>query len=174
MELVLCSIAFITLLCYLLVLGIKYGIPNMVSDTFYQLQNDKKCGWIFSVVMTFVSFLTLVSIMEFGYGIQFLAFLGCAGLAFVGAAPNYCDTSEYKVHKIGATIAAIGCVGWSLSICWWITFIIAFLYGTYVIATDFIKAFKLKPNAKFHPWYWAEVSAFADIFATLYYGIFSH
>lgn len=150
----------------------------MVSDTYYQLQGTtgsevlggktkRNFGWVFSVVMVLVAFLMMTAILDLGRGVQCLAFVGCGGLAFVGCAPNYLG-DESKVHKIAALVAAAGCVGWCLSVCWWVTAIIAILYILYVAY-----AFHLYEElaiSKRHwlakPWYWLEVSAFLDVFVT--------
>lgn len=156
----------------------RFGISDMVSDTYYQLQGTtgsdvlggkvkRNFGWVFSVVMVLVAFLMMVAILDLDKGLQCLAFIGCGGLAFVGCAPNYLG-DESKVHKIAALVAAAGCVGWCLSVCWWVTDIITILYILYVAY-----AFHLYEElaiSKRHwlakPWYWLEVSAFLDVFVT--------
>ena len=60
--------------------------------------------------------LMLIPMLDSVRGIQCLAFLGCAGLMFVGAAPNYIDIDTLPVHKCGAILASIGCVGWCMSV----------------------------------------------------------
>lgn len=171
-------ISFLLLGVFLLLSAMRFGIPDMVSDTYYQLQGTtgsevlggktkRNFGWVFSVVMVLIAFLMMVAILDLGRGVQCLAFIGCAGLAFVGCAPNYLG-DESRVHKIAALVAAAGCVGWCLSVCWWVTAIIAILYILYVAY-----AFHLYEElaiSKRHwlakPWYWLEVSAFLDVFVT--------
>lgn len=174
-------ISFLLLGGYLLLMALRFGIPNMVSDTYYQLQGctgseiapfkqPRNMGWLFSLIMVAVAFLMLICLLDMGRGIQFLAFLGCAGLCFVGFAPNYCDRDAYSVHKSAAIVAAAGCVGWCLSVCWWITFVIALIYTIYLVAIDFFKVangiWYISKDVKFHPWYWLEISGFADVFLT--------
>lgn len=171
-------ISFLLLGGFLLLSAMRFGVPGMVSDTYYQLQGTtgsevlggktkRNFGWVFSVVMVLIAFLMMVAILDLGKGLQCLAFIGCGGLAFVGCAPNYLG-DESKVHKIAALVAAAGCVGWCLSVCWWVTAIIAILYILYVAY-----AFHLYEElaiSKRHwlakPWYWLEVSAFLDVFVT--------
>ena len=173
-------ISFLLLGGFLLLCAMRFGVPDMVSDTFYQLQNTtgseviggkvrRNFGWVFSVVMVAVAFLMLMALLDIDKGVQCLAFVGCAGLAFVGCAPNYCDNDEYPVHKGAAIVAAVGCVGWSLSVCWWVTLVVLFLYlmGMLAVRED------IRHNGVFgwsqgeyHPWYWAEVSGFFDVFVT--------
>ena len=166
---VLSVIAFLLLGGYLLIMALRHGIPTMISDTFYQLG---KRGWLFSTIILAVAFMMVICLLDSGKGIQCLAFLGCGGLAFVGAAPNYCDSNEYKVHKTGAIIAAIGCIGWCLSVCWWVTAFTLLAYAVYLGTMNLLKTLNgiwyISSNVKFHPWYWAEVAAFADVFATVW------
>ena len=171
-------ISFLLLGGFLLLSAMRFGVPDMVSDTYYQLQGTtgsevlggkvkRNFGWVFSVVMVLVALLMMVAILDLDKGLQCLAFIGCGGLAFVGCAPNYLG-DESKVHKMAATVAAAGCVGWCLSVCWWVTDIIVILYILYVAY-----AFHLYEElaiSKRHwlakPWYWLEVSAFLDVFVT--------
>lgn len=175
---ILSLISFLLLGEFLLLSAMRFGIPDMVSDTYYQLQGTtgsevlggkvkRNFGWVFSVVMCLVALLMMVAILDLDKGLQCLAFIGCGGLAFVGFAPNYLG-DDSRVHKIAALVAAAGCVGWCLSVCWWVTAIIAILYILYVAY-----AFHLYEElaiSKRHwlakPWYWLEVSAFLDVFVT--------
>lgn len=162
-------IAFLLLGGYLLLMALRFGIPDMVSDTYYQLQGctgseivpfrePRNMGWIFSVLMVTVAFLMLICLLDTGRGIQFLAFLGCAGLCFVGCAPNYYDRDVYSVHKSAAIIAAVGSIGWCLSVSIVPTLVILTAYFSY--------AYYSRGSKTRHPWYCAEVSGFADVFAT--------
>lgn len=173
---ILSIISFLLLGGFLLLAAMRFGVPAMVSDVYYQLQKctgseviggkvKRNFGWVFSVVMCLVAGLMMVAILDLDKGVQCLAFIGCAGLAFVGCAPNYLG-DESKVHKIAAFVAAVGCVGWCLSVCWSLTLIVACLYTfamTKVYARNKFINFKA---AKCHPWYWLEVSAFLDVFVT--------
>lgn len=167
-------ISFLLLGGYLLLTGMRFGIPDMVSDTYYQLQNTsgRKMGWLFTIAMMATAMLMLCCILDTGRGVQFFAFLGCSGLAFVGVTPNYVDQAEGRIHKAGAFIAAAGCVGWCLSALPLPTILIAAGYAVYLMATSLFKVLNgiwyISKSVKFHPWYWAEVAAFADVFATVW------
>ena len=138
----------------------------MISDTYYQLN---KKGWIFSSVMLFTAISMLISILDTNQGIQCLAFLGCAGLAFVGCAPNY--LVDYRVHKTAAIIASIGCIGWSFSVNYIITLSIL---GAYLIYLLFIYLYISVLNTlrqeipKTHPWYFLELAGFVDVYLTYF------
>lgn len=173
-------ISFLLLGGFLLLSAMRFGVSDMVSDTYYQLQGEtgsevlggkvkRNFGWVFSVVMCLVAGLMMVAILDLDKGLQCLAFIGCGGLAFVGCAPNYLG-DESKVHKIAALVAAAGCVGWCLSVCWLVTFVIALIYTVYLFVIDFFKVangiWYISKDVKFHPWYWLEIAGFADVFLT--------
>lgn len=173
---ILSLISFLLLGGFLLLSAMIFGVPDMVSDTYYQLQGTtgsevlggktkRNFGWVFSVVMVLVAFLMMVAILDLCRGVQCLAFIGCGGLAFVGCAPNYLG-DESRVHKIAAFVAAAGCVGWCLSICWYVTLLIACLYAFAMAKVYARNKFINFKAAKCHPWYWLEVSAFLDVFVT--------
>lgn len=166
---VLSIISFLLLVGFLLLAATRFGVPSMVSDVYYQLQNcagseaigDKRrrnYGWVFTLVMFASAILMLIPLLDCGKGIRFLAFLGCAGLMFVGAAPNYVDKDTFPIHKSGAIVAAIGCVGWCLSVNLTPTLLLAIA----VLIIYFPPAKKSKNDG----YYWAEVAAFLDVFLT--------
>lgn len=164
-------IAFAVLAAYFVIMAWKFGLPEMVSDTYYQL--GRRWGWLFTAVMVTVAWLMMVAILDTGKGVQCLAFLGCTGLMFVGVAPNYCDRDTYPVHKGGAMVAAIGCVGWAMSVNWWPTVLVASMYAAYVAVAE---AYKILDNVwymsrgktYFHRLYWAEVAGFVDVWLTYF------
>lgn len=150
-----------TLTTYLFFCYKKFGITKMISATYYRLEEmSKGLGNLFSIVMIFVAFSMLIAMLDTEQGIQFLAFLGCSGLCFVGVAPNYNESEEGKVHKIGAFTAATGCVGWSLSVN---------VISTIVLLLLYLTTFK-KQTCK---WYWAELFCFLDAFFTYYIAVLS-
>ncbi len=164
-------IAFAVLAAYFVIMAWKFGLPEMVSDTYYQL--GRRWGWLFTAVMVTVAWLMMVAILDTGKGVQCLAFLGCTGLMFVGVAPNYCDRDTYPVHKGGAMVAAIGCVGWAMSVNWWPTLLVASMYAAYVAVAE---AYKILDNVwymsrgktYFHRLYCAEVAGFVDVWVTYF------
>lgn len=166
---VLSMISFLLLGGFLLLAAMRFGIPSMVSDVYYQLQGctgsevigDKRrrnYGWVFTAVMVASAILMLIPMLDSGKGIQCLAFLGCAGLMFVGFAPHYLDNNEHAIHKAAAITAAIGCVGWCLSVNLDPTLLLAIA----VLIIYFPPAAKPKAAGC----YWAEVAAFIDVYLT--------
>ena len=167
---ILSVISFLLLGGFLLLAAMRFGVPAMVSDVYYQLQNctgsevigdknKRNYGWVFTAVMVASAILMMVCMLDTGKGVQFLAFIGCVGLMFVGAAPNYLDADAYPIHKGGALVAAAGCVGWCLSACWVPTSVIALIYLLLVSCSD--------DEERYNPaLYMAEVAGFLDVFVT--------
>lgn len=171
---VLSMISFLLLGGFLLLAAMRFGVPAMVSDVYYQLQNcagsevigDKErrnYGWVFTLVVFASAILILIPLLDCGRGVQCLAFLGCAGLMFVGFAPHYLDSNEHAIHKTAAITAAIGCVGWCSSVNLAPTLLLAIA----VLIIYFPPAAKPKTIG----YYWAELAAFLDVYLT--YWIFA-
>ena len=167
-------ISFLLLGGFLFLAAMRFGVPTMVSDVYYQLQDytgseviDNKLkrnyGWVFTAIMVASSILMLIPMLDCGMGIQCLAFLGCTGLMFVGLVPRYLDSAEHIIHKSAAITSAIGCVGWCASV----NFIPTILLAIAVLIIYFPLAKKLKAVG----YYWAEIAAFLDVYLT--YWIFA-
>ena len=167
-------ISFLLLGGFLFLAAMRFGIPTMVSDVYYQLQDytgskviDNKLkrnyGWVFTAIMVASSILMLIPMLDCGMGIQCLAFLGCAGLMFVGFVPHYLDSEEHIIHKSAAITSAIGCIGWCASV----NLIPTILLAIAVLIIYFPPAKKPKTVG----YYWAEVAAFLDVYLT--YWIFA-
>ena len=120
---ILSVISFLLLGGFLLLAAMRFGVPAMVSDVYYQLQNctgsevigDKRkrnYGWVFTAVMVTCAVLMMVCMLDTGKGVQFLAFIGCGGLMFVGAAhrqtPPYASCGGYNrpsfMNRVGIGI----------------------------------------------------------------------
>ena len=166
---ILSMISFLLWAGFLLLAAMRFGIPDMMSDVYYQLQKctgsevigDKRkrnYGWVFTVVMVASAILMLIPMLDSGMGIQCLAFLGCGGLMFVGFVPRYLDSSEHIIHKSAAITAAIGCVGWCASV----NLIPTILLAIAVLIIYFPPAKKPKTVG----YYWAEVAACLDVYIT--------
>ena len=124
-------IAALLFVVMLIVVIEEYGVPEMVSSIYYLLG---KSGWVFQVVMMAVGMLMLMCLLDCEKGVQCLAFLSCAGLMFVGAAPRFMN-EDRGVHKAAATICAMAGIGWCLSANFVMTIaaIVAYVIGiTYI------------------------------------------
>lgn len=80
-------------------------IPNNLSDTYYIWPK-----WVFPVVMMLISWTLMPNLLDLteGSNWQFLSFLTCMGLTFIGLSPDYLDNKlDYKVHSICAYVIAL-------------------------------------------------------------------
>lgn len=144
------ALLFVALLCIVIN---KYGVPDMVSSIYYLMG---KKGWVFQTVMILFGMLMMVCLLDCGKGVQCLAFLACAGLMFVGAAPRFLEQDERAVHKGAAIVSAVASVGWCFTVDW--RMVLAFLawYGVYWVGRD--------DDSK--PWFTAEVTAILMVLLT--------
>lgn len=88
------------------------GVPESISATYYMLG---KRGWMFQAVMILVGFLLCpVWIPVSKDQHSFLAFLSCASLMFVGAAPAFRMELEGRVHYVSAAVCCACAVLWQV------------------------------------------------------------
>lgn len=86
------------------------GRPTMISEIYYG--TGRSLLMPCSLVALALSFLPIM--LDLG-GQQWLAFLTCMGLAFVGAAPAYLSQGERSVHKGAAILAAVAGTLWCMT-----------------------------------------------------------
>lgn len=86
------------------------GRPTMISEIYYGTGRSLLLPCL--LVALALSFLPLM--LDLG-GQQWLAFLTCMGLAFVGAAPAYLSQGERPVHKDAAILSAVAGTLWCLT-----------------------------------------------------------
>ena len=146
------ALLFVALLCIVIN---KYGVPDMVSSIYYLMG---KRGWVFQAVMMLFGVLLMVCLLDSGLGVQCLAFLACAGLMFVGAAPRFLEQDERAVHKSAAVVSAAASVGWCLTVNWRI---VVALLGWYVV-------YGACRSEDDHPWLMAEVTAIWMVLLTFW------
>ena len=149
---IIAALLFVAMLC---IVVNKYGVPDMVSSIYYLLG---KRGWVFQMVMMLFGAMMMVCLLDSGLGVPCLAFLACAGLMFVGAAPRFLDESERKVHKTGAIISAVASIGWCLTVNWRIVVALLGWYAVYWACR----------SEDDHPWLMAEVTAIWMVLLTFW------
>ena len=86
------------------------GRPTMISEIYYG--TGRSLVMPATLIALALSFLPIM--LDLG-GQQWLAFLTCMGLAFVGAAPAYLSQGERSVHKGAAILAAIAGTLWCMT-----------------------------------------------------------
>ena len=144
------ALLFVVMLCVVID---KYGVPDMVSSIYYLLG---KRGWMFQLVLVLFGALMMACLLDSELGEPCLAFLACAGLMFVGAAPRFLEESDRRVHKTAAIVSAAASVGWCLTVEWRFVFTFIAWYGVYWACKD--------KNSK--PWFMAEVTAIFMVLLT--------
>lgn len=118
-------VSLIIMSIYLGMVLIKFGIPKSISETYYLLG---KMGWLFQVTLFSVAFLVVPTLIDrSSENTRFLAFLACAGLAFVGAAPLFKRELDGKVHYISAAMCCGGLVLWQVFNASWVVPLICFV-----------------------------------------------
>ena len=140
---------------------VKWGIPTSLSVTYYSLPTKWRC--VFTVFMFTIALLLIPAWIEVANSLgdwrvhlTFLAFLTCALICFVGAAPNFrAFKMESKVHTISATASAVTSIMWCL-ICLWqymyLPIVASLIPLGIAISTDTLKSCKV---------YWLEMMAFS-------------
>lgn len=144
------ELLFMAMLCVVIN---KYGVPDMVSTIYYLLG---KRGWVFQLAMMLFGAMMMVCLLDSGLGMPCLAFLACAGLIFVGAAPRFLKESERKIHKTAAITSVMASVAWCLTVNWRIVVALLGCYTVYWAGRD----------RDSHPWFAAEVTVILMVLLT--------
>ena len=112
--------SILVMMIYLSYIVERYGIPNSISDTYYLLGGKPK-GLVFQGVLALTAFLMLpVLLSRSSESTEFLAFLACAGLLFVAAAPLFKDASERIIHFVSAFVCCGCLILWQIFNSLWI------------------------------------------------------
>lgn len=150
--------AAVLLIVLLFMVISKHGVPDMVSSIYYMMD---KHGWVFQVYIIMFAALMMVCLLDSGLGVQCLAFLSCAGLMFVGAAPRFLEVSDRKVHKTAAIVSAAASVGWCLTVNWMIVVALLGWYAVYWACR----------SEDDHPWFMAEITAVWMVLLSYWSGV---
>lgn len=71
------------------------GLPASLSDTYYILKEKHRPSWLFQLAMVLCPMLLVPVWLELSSdSVQFLSFLACGGLMFVGTAP--CSRRSFR------------------------------------------------------------------------------
>ena len=91
--------------------------PGSISQTYYLLGSS---GWLVQVVLIAVGMMLIIPWMERSReALQWLVFLACGGLLFVGLAPQFRLRLEGAVHYISAVVCCIATVAWQIAMGEW-------------------------------------------------------
>lgn len=106
-------ISLIVLTIYIMYAVRMCGVPWSLSDTYYQLNKRGRPAWLFQMAMIIPAMLLMpVWIDRSTDDLQFLAFLSCGGLMFVGSAPLFKEEFQGRVHYTGTVIAGLATILW--------------------------------------------------------------
>lgn len=165
-------LSILSLVCiafYTIAVCIKQkGIPDSISATFYKLEHK---GW-FGFTMFTTAILLIPSILEITPSkYQFVPFLACAGLLFIGSAPNFKKGIEEKIHKTGCYISVIFSQMWValinhlLLVIWsvYLAYTIVYMKKNWdgSIISTFISS---------NPVFWIEIFAFSSTYLCCFLG----
>ena len=126
------------------------GRPTMISEIYYGMGRSLLMPCL--LVALALSFLPVM--LDIG-GQQWLAFLTCMGLAFVGAAPAYLSEGERSVHKGAAIMSALAGTLWCLTMEPWVVAVAALIAALATLADRCCWLF------------WCEVCAMSSVAATV-------
>lgn len=106
-------LSLILLTIYIMYAVRMCGVPWSLSDTYYQLKKRNRPAWLFQMAMIIPAMLLVPVWLECSAGnLQFLAFLSCGGLMFVGSAPLFKEEFQGRVHYTGTVIAGLATILW--------------------------------------------------------------
>lgn len=141
------SLIFLTM--YIVYAVSVCGVPWSLSDTYYQLKKRNRPAWLFQVAMIIPAMLLMPVWLECSTeDIQFLGFLACGGLIFVGTAPLFREEFQSKVHYAGTAIAGVATILWVCFSEMWYLPVVAFPVSGIIML-------------RWRKWlFWAELAAF--------------
>lgn len=165
-------ISLVIFLAYLAGMYMYFGIPYSISDTFYKLEARKKgAGWLFSAMCVSVGGLLLPALLDITpESYQFTAFLACAGLIFVGAAPQFRLSLTGSVHYGAAAVCVIFSQVWVGLTCWWVLIPIwlVFIVYTVVAMSKHVTGSMRSDFISTKPMFWCEVAAVMATYVTIF------
>lgn len=165
MIVTLSSIVISIFLLYIVIsLCVFQKIPESLSNTYYMYKEKGEwLKYLFPVMMFSVAGLLMPAWLEATEGsyLQFLSFLTCASIMFVGAVPNFKSIGiESTIHTVAAIFATVCSILWSILVvgCWlpiigWLIIFISIAGFTKTLKSAYI--------------FWLEMVAFFQLFTTL-------
>ncbi|WP_348724582.1 glycosyl transferase [Parabacteroides goldsteinii] len=165
-------IALVVFLTYLVGIISMFGIPASISDTYYLLEKKRKgLGWLFTAMCWLVGGLLLPALLDITpESFQFTAFLSCAGLIFVGTAPQFKLQLTGIVHYSSAGVCVMFSQLWTALSRWWVLLLVWLSY----IACTAIAVKRQKEGVfwyrfrKTKPMFWIEIASFAATFLAIF------
>lgn len=148
------SLSALLLTVYIAVLVLCHGLPESVSDSYYQIQYK----WMFSLMVALCGALLLIPWLSLNDDFQCLAFLSVASLMFIAASPAFKEGLTRNVHIGASVVMFAGAILWE-----------AFCGGLWIpLVLGIILALLMRRNAVF----WLEIGLFTEVYATLIVKLF--
>lgn len=92
------------------------GVPASLSETYYLLEKRNRPKRLFQLAMISAGASLLPAWLEASSAnVQFLAFLSCGSLLFVGAAPLFRSGLDRRVHVGATVVAGLSASAWCIS-----------------------------------------------------------
>lgn len=167
---VLIALSLLVISIYTVAVCIKQkGISYSISATFFKLNHP----YWFMATMWLTAGLLMPSILEVSKpGTEFLAFLSCVGMFMVGAAPNFKEEFEGKIHLAGALMCVIGSQLWVAFNAW-------YMLVVWLAYIGYTALFMVKEKEggfwyKFYqskPMFWVEITALLSTYLTVLFNM---
>ena len=163
---ILIILSFIIITSYVGVMVYRKGIPYSISDTYYSLEHKVWFG--FSMITT--ALLLMPSILDrTPENLQFIAFLMCAGLCFVGAAPNFKSGLERPIQIVSTSISAVCSQIWLSLVITPYSLLVWLIWLSYevIMLKKICNGHFINSFIQTKPLFWAEVIAFLSVYIRL-------
>lgn len=160
-------ISMLVIAAYTVAVCVKQKVvPYSISATFYKLNHP----YWFMATMWITAGLLMPAVLEASEpGTEWTAFLACAGMFFIGAAPNFKDSFEGKVHDMGAVLCVAGSQVWVAFNCslvllvWIVWFVYTVFYMVWHISDNIIRDF-----IRTRPMFWVEVATLLATYLAIF------
>lgn len=153
--------------CYLGCIIYKYGVPSSVSESFYLL--PKKYNWLFTIFCWGVASIIAPWLESSAETWEFLSFLSCAGLVFVGTAAAFKEDFVRQVHYVAAAICAVCSQLWIIldTDLEWISILVFVLVGCLGYWHWLKRGGKGDSRVSKNVTFWVELWAFVSLFVVM-------
>lgn len=150
-------ISIATFITFIVSVALLFGFLPSISDSHYKIKEYTNAPF-FTLFCWLTSFPLLIYWIEYSKNDwDFLPFIACAALMFVGVSPLFKDDElERKVHSISAVICLVSSYAWSI-----------FFGNMYLGISFLILSIPLYFIISKNKIYWIEILAFVNIYTQL-------
>ncbi|WP_148479865.1 glycosyl transferase [Parabacteroides johnsonii] len=142
------------------------GIPYSISATFYKLDHPY---WFMATMWLTAGVLMPVILEVSKPDTEWMVFIACTGMFLVGAAPNFKDGFEGKVHTAGAVLCLAGSQLWVIFNCPWALMIwLVWLVYTVIYMSRHVSDSIISDFLRVRPMFWVEVVALVTTYLAIF------